>query len=69
MSIHSPEPETEPSGRHPEQYPAEKAFGPRQDRPAWQRVDPDDLSGGYVEVHIALDCQDPSRSHEEVTTT
>lgn len=34
-------------------YPAEKAYGPRHDTPAWRRIEPG-LSGGYVEVHLAL---------------
>lgn len=48
-------------------YPAEDAYGPRRDTPAWKRIEPD-LSGGYVEVHLAWDAID-DLSHEEVTTT
>lgn len=48
-------------------YPAEDAYGPRRDTPAWRRIEPD-LSGGYVEVHLALDAID-GLSPEEVTSS
>lgn len=47
-------------------YPAEDAYGPRRRTPAWQRIAPD-LSGGYIEVSLALDCDHPGRTFEEVT--
>lgn len=49
-------------------YPAERAYGPRRETPAWRRIEPG-LSGGYVEVHLACECPNPDFSFEEVTTT
>lgn len=49
-------------------YAAEDAYGPQHRLSAWQQVDPNDLSGGWIEVHLALDCDRPDLI-DEVTTT
>ena len=49
-------------------YLAELAYGPRRETPVWKRIAPD-LSGGYVEVHLALDCGNPDYTFEDVTSS
>ena len=48
-------------------YPAERAYSSPHDTPAWRRIAPD-LSGGYVKVHLALDCSELG-GIEEVTSS
>lgn len=49
MSTQTPDRTDQPDDRT---YPAEHAFSPPRDVPAWRRIEPD-LSGGYVEIHLA----------------
>lgn len=48
-------------------YPAERAYGPRRETPAWRRIEPD-LSGGNDDIYAACDAED-GMSHDEVTSS
>lgn len=70
MSVHTPiqADSTLDDGTADERiYPAEHTYGPRDDTPAWRRVNPDH-SSGYVEIRLALDCDHPD-CIEEVTSS